>query len=128
MVTGGSFDFSALLKRSAYSPEIIEGICPIPVFELVDEDWLTLTERVNPEGATRVLKKIGVQQYFEPPIDQLALLLGESGNLSTPTLRSTSSALEEIGHRVAVPELVSNASSIEDLIQHLRDQKYVVEG
>lgn len=128
MMSQQKFDFSALIARSAYSAEIMEGICPIPVFDFSEEDWSALTQSVNRNHSIELLKRLGVHQFFEPPVDQVALRLGENSTLSAHTLRTTADGLSRIGHPVAEPELLSQASNFDELIEKLKSKNYVVEG
>lgn len=122
------FDFTGLFGRTAYTADVLAGICPIPVFDFTEDDWGKLTTEVDLEFSEQLFRRIGVSQFFRPPLDQTALVLADASQLSASSLEHAVDALETIGHPISAPELVHSQPSIEELIEKLKDEKYVVEG
>lgn len=64
---------SGLLNVDNLAIDRKHGVCPIPLYNLSDDDWAMLSSRDDIASIKTRLEQLGVYQYFFPHGDELAL-------------------------------------------------------
>ncbi len=129
MIRDEGFDFASLMKRTPYQSDILRGVCPLPFGALSQEHWdLFFNYNSDNQARSDVLHELGLFQFFRPPVDSLALVLAEKSKLTPVRLQSVAAKSTELGHSIDVPELVEDVDSVDELIQRLKEEEYVVDG
>jgi hypothetical protein len=114
------------LDLMAFDREV--GICPVPLYDLSDQDWATLHSGKDPDEVVDCLRRHGVFQFFFPPADQLALAIADRNSGTENAIISAVNLAPELGHPFGDLELLPKGVSITDLIDALTEQGLVVEG
>ncbi len=110
------------------SGDRVQGICPIPTYELSENDWELFHENKELEKIEERLKSLDVYQYFFPPADRLALGLVDRGMSTESEIASAFSVAESQGHRIAGNSIVPDATDLHETMVGLREKGYVLEG
>lgn len=104
------------------------GICPIPTYELTDDDWNLFGNQKNIEEVQARLTDMSIYQYFYPPADSLALGLIDSGKASQEEIEIGMNVAEATGHNISESSLLSDASQLPDILDGLSERGYILEG
>jgi len=103
------------------------GVCPIPLYELTEQDWELFTSARNLEAVRERLKALGIYQYFFPAPDQIALGVAERTQASIRDVEEVIKLAPKEGHPLGSSEIVT-ACSIPGIIEQLIDKGLLVEG
>ncbi|MBB4053546.1 hypothetical protein GGR20_003208 [Devosia subaequoris] len=104
------------------------GICPIPLYELDEAEWRTLSTSKDVGEVKERLERMGVYQYFFPPEDDLALGFIDKGLSGAAALQNAVTKTQELGHQIAAPTLTTAAGDVRETVEQLQELGYVVEG
>ena len=125
---GEVLDLTPLWKLDSMELDRRWGICPIPLFEFTQADWDILMDPRRTEDLQERLRDLGIEQFFFPPPDQLALALIDEGSSTPDQVIQVVEQAREFGHPLARPELVGNLGKLGDVIDALKERGLVVEG
>lgn len=103
------------------------GVCPIPIYELREEDWELLSVGNDIPEVQRLLQRLNIYQYFYPAPDQTALAVIDRGIHVPDQVLSHVEKLPLLGHPLGVNELVDPAA-LPQLLEQLGEAGYVAEG
>jgi hypothetical protein len=103
------------------------GVCPIPLYEFMPEDWEKLLSGTALGDIEERLKALGIYQYFFPPPDQIALGVADRSRATIKTISSSIQLAPELGHPLGIPELVQGGS-ITEIVNQLQERGLLVEG
>lgn len=103
------------------------GICPIPLYELKEDDWNLLQKGNDIIEVQSLLKRLNIYQYFFPSPDQTALAIIDNGVKNSSQIIQHIERLPELGHPLDANELI-NPSSISALLDELKNAGYIAEG
>ncbi len=126
--TGLVIPLRGLLESDNLATDRKYGICPIPLYELTDDDWELLNSRDDIDEIKRRLRELGIYQYFFPAADELALGFVDRGVHSMEGVARAASRTAELGHQISSTELVHAPSQVGDIIDALQEAEYLVEG
>lgn len=104
------------------------GICPIPTYELTEDDWDLFGNPKNIDEVQSRLTDMSIYQYFYPPADSLALGLIDSGKASQEEIEIGMNVAEATGHNISESALLSDASQLPDILDGLSERGYILEG
>lgn len=106
------------------------GVCPIPLYELTEQDWELLLSGTRIDDIEELLKALGIYQYLFPPPDHLALGIADRRGIpiSSGTLIDSLKVAPEIGHPLGPAELITNSESVTAIVDQLCDRGLLVEG
>lgn len=105
-----------------------QGICPIPTYELTEQDWELFGTGNDVDHIQKRLKEIDVFQYFYPPADNLALGLVDRGISSVKTIEESFSITNEYGHKVSPNTLIPDIQDVKELIEELKGKGYIMDS
>ncbi|MBU0584022.1 MAG: hypothetical protein KKB66_16010 [Alphaproteobacteria bacterium] len=105
-----------------------QGICPVPTYQLSDDDWETLRQGNRIDDIQERLKAIGVFQYFFPPKDDLALGLIDRGFNTVELVERGFSVADQQGHQISANTIVPQAADTPELMDSLRMQGLTLEA
>ncbi|WAC27886.1 hypothetical protein [Ancylobacter sp. SL191] len=129
-VTGkgeGIISFQDLLAIDNIAADRSLGVCPIPLYELQEDDWGLLSSGRDIGDVKQLLERLNIYQYFYPSPDQTALAVIDRGVGDRDLILNHVSRAPVIGHPFGVPEL-TDASDLPHMLQELSDAGYVAEG
>jgi len=126
--TGLVIPLRGLLEIDNLATDRKYGICPIPLYELTDEDSELLNSRGNIDEIKARLRKLGIYQYFFPAADELAIGFVDRGVHNAEGVAHAASRAAELGHQISSTELVEAPSEVGDIIDALQEAGYLVEG
>ena len=124
---GGIVQLEPLVKADTQKWDRDFGLCPIPLYDFEDDDWEDFRAGREGEGTRDRLKTLGIEQYFNPPTDQIALGLVDRGITQSEKVLETTEMLPELGHPLAPPEFTPGALLMET-VDALTDRGFLVEG
>lgn len=105
-----------------------QGICPVPTYELTENDWeLFLSGNAKDEIKDR-LRALNIYQYFYPPADGVALAMVDNGIGTVAGISSAMKIAEADGHHISDNELLPDVSDIPEMLEGFRHAGYVAEG
>lgn len=104
------------------------GVCPMPLFELNDDEWSIFTDKADKEQVVEKLKHLDVYQYFYPAADQLALGLIDRNIVSSDNVSALLNKTQEIGHSLGQNEILEKDVQFEDVVSTLEHKGMIVEG
>lgn len=105
-----------------------QGICPIPTYELTDEEWEMFLSGKNIDHVQERLRTMGVYQYFFPPRDNVALGLIDRGFNTVDLVERGVSIASQQGHLISPNTIVPDAVEIPDLVDELRKRGLTVDA
>jgi hypothetical protein len=103
------------------------GVCPIPLYELSEQDWELFVSGPHLETLQEHLKAFGIYQYFFPAPDHIALGLVERTQATKEIVSEAIQLAPRVGHPLGSPELV-NTQSFAEMVEQLRASDFLVEG
>ncbi|MDQ0391817.1 hypothetical protein [Labrys monachus] len=101
------------------------GVCPLPLYQFTDDDWLLFKSKGNRGDAQARLKELGIYQYFFPPNEQLVLGIVDKGNTSLDLVSQGVALSKKLGHIQGEGELVPGLPNFFDAIDGLRERGYI---
>jgi hypothetical protein len=120
--------FAKLREMDNMAIDREHGICPLPLYELSENDWELFKSGTRLDDARQRLKELGILQYFFPAPDQLALAVIENGlNHSNQVIEAVEMA-PNIGHPWGEAELVTSLSDLPDMLSELETKSYIAEA
>lgn len=122
------FSLSRLSEIDNLSADRRLGICAMPLYELNDADWETLSAATDLELVRSKLRDLGIYQYFFPSADQLALGLLDRGMSDEYSIIETIRNSPLQGHPLGDREIVKDEIPIPELLSQLQGLGYVAEG
>jgi hypothetical protein len=105
-----------------------EGICPIPTYELTEDDWELFASGTRIDDVRERLKAMGVYQYFFPPQDNVALGLIDRGFNTVELVERGVELAARDGHVIAPNTIVPDADNIPDLMAEFRTKGLTLEA
>ncbi|MWD26073.1 hypothetical protein E0K89_001105 [Aquicoccus sp. SCR17] len=105
-----------------------QGICPIPTYELSENDWDLFLSKKSIEEVQERLKELDIYQYFYPPADQLALGLIDRGVGEPGPIFEGFNVSELQGHEISANTLFEPTEDIREILEQAKANGYVVEG
>jgi hypothetical protein len=109
--------------------EKVLGLCPIPIYDFSKEDFEILLSGRDIEATRAVLDRLSILQYFFPPPDNLALgIIDRAPINNSRQLINQLKQVPELGHPFGDNEIVQSKTSINDMIDELRERRLLVEG
>jgi hypothetical protein len=104
------------------------GVCPLPFFELTEQNWELLLSGKHIDEVQELLKKLGVYQYFYPAPEHLLLGLAEKHLSKEGSIIKAAEVSPVIGHPIGKPELFPDAANIVDALEAIKAAGYVAEA
>jgi hypothetical protein len=124
-----SLDLSALLAPTRDDDDRALGVCGIPVYDMTEDELETINSGTNLDDIETILSRHGIQQFFFPPADHLALGLIDRGDeLHATNITEAVEQSPEIGHPFGSLDLVPTGTSLTDLLDALKERELAVEG
>ncbi len=117
-----------LLTMDSMAADRQHGICPLPLYELTENDWELFLSGRRIDDVEERLKVLGIFQYFFPPPDQIALGFADRNSAPLATIASAIELAPAMGHPLASPELVNGPVDPVSIVEQLIDQGLAVEG
>lgn len=118
-----------LISKEPDKQEKVLGLCPIPIYDFSKEDFEILLSGRDIEAARVILNRLSILQYFFPPPDNLALGIIDRAPIdNSRQLINQLKQVPELGHPFGDYEIVQSKTSINDMIDKLRERKLLVEG
>lgn len=106
----------------------MSGICPVPIYELTEDDWELFASGKNVDEVRERLKALNIYQYFFPPADTVALgLIDRDIGLEEQIQRGFEFA-DQGGHIVTQNELIPDAKDLPELLEGLKSGGYIAEA
>jgi len=125
-------DFVVSLKGLVDSDNLAadrrHGVCPIPLYELDEQDWKMFDSSDDITAIRDRLEGLGVYQYFFPHSDELILGFVDRGVSDPLGVERAVARSESLGHRVSGTTLVDDEQSIQNTVHALSEAGYLVEG
>lgn len=122
-----TISFSKLHQFDAFAIDREYGVCPMPLYQLTDDDWELFLSGVRQEDIQRRLKELNIYQYFYPAPDQLVIGLVEKGVTKKHEIVAAVNSAPAQGHPLGEMELLPNNSSIANLVDQLGESHFVTE-
>ncbi len=104
------------------------GNCVVPLYDFTESDADIFHRSQDLDAVREVLRTRNLLQYFYPAPDQLALGFVDRGVAGLGGIVTAMRSAPAVGHPLSTPELVSVGTSLDDIVDALRDRKLVVEG
>jgi hypothetical protein len=104
------------------------GVCPIPLYELSNDDWELFLSGSDADSIAQRLLDLDIYQYFFPSPDHVALGLVDRGIASEQALVEAVSHVPALGHPFGNFEILKSPSALPKLLQDLKSSGYVAEG
>lgn len=124
----GSLDLSALLATNSLEADLHAGVCPIPLYELSEEDIELFLSGKDLDAARARLRALGIHQYFFPSRDQLALGLIDQGLRASTEVAAVGDTAPVLGHPFGEAELVGRTDNFVATLAELKAAGFVAEG
>jgi hypothetical protein len=122
-----TIDLTGVTGRSTVSLDAQLGICGFPLYEMSDDDLDAFLDHRDLDLARDILRRCGVLQFFFPAPDQLLLGAIDRGAAITGAEHPTILA-KKLGHPSGQMELVPTDTKLTELVDALRERKFLVEG
>lgn len=116
-----------LIELDPSSADRALGNCGVPLYDFDQPDAEVLQRGNSIEAAREILRRRQVLQYFFPAPDDLALGITDGGISKAALVRAVSQSAS-IGHPLGPAELLPPGTSLDEVVERLRDQQYLVEG
>jgi hypothetical protein len=123
----GEISLSHLYEYDSAAIDREYGVCPIPLYEMTENDWELFLGGTHIDEMRERLKALNILQYFFPAADQLALGLAERGVADRRSITEIVDAAPSQGHPFGEMELISSAGDIREVIDSLSDRHYVTD-
>lgn len=123
--SNATIDLSAFASIDTAQIDRKLGICPIPIYEFLQED-MEILKSDDIDSVTSLLLRKGIYQYFYPSTDELALGLVDGGVSTAPDLRTGFMKTNAAGHLIREPNF-SGAKEVLALIDSLKERGMAVE-
>lgn len=104
------------------------GVCPVPTYELTEQDWDLFASGKHIEEVKERLKALNIYQYFFPPADSVALGLIDREVGTAADIERGFELAQQSGHVVSKNELIPDASELPELLEGLKTMGYIAEG
>lgn len=121
-------NLSPLMKVDAQIWDREFGLCPIPLYELTDDDWEVFKSGSDNDAIATRLTDFGISQYFYPPQDHAALAVIDRGIVTPETVGDAIKKLERIGHPLAPNEFLEASKDVLAVVDELQSRGLVAEG
>ena len=122
------FELSKLAKTDPAYLDRTLGVCPLPLYNLSEDEIATLDGSLPQEEVIQILSRLGVRQFFFPAPDHVALGLVDRGvNESNRVIESVTKS-PQLGHPLGPPEVVPIESRFVETVDALQHMGYCVEG
>ncbi len=125
---GPGADLTDLFAGDPAIEDIPLGTCGFPLFAFSGDEMETVNSGTDLDEIRRLLRKHNVFQYFFPPPDQLALGLVERQPQDETAIVRQLEQSARLGHPHAVNELLGEDVQLVDLIDALKERKFLVGG
>ena len=123
-----TLDLSPLINYDPTEKDRNMGVCPMPLYNLSENQVETFHSGSDIEQIRAVLKLQDIFQYFFPPPDHIALGLIDEIPISENKLVDHLNFVPSLGHPFGKYEILSEDVSISDVIEALISKKLMVEG
>lgn len=124
----GIVDFSRLVAKDTMTDDMSAGICPVPLYDFVEDDIRLFSDISLYGDAVARLKELGIYQYFFPPCDQLSLGLVDSGIGDVANIFQGIDTAKKIGHPLGDPEIIFDPYDLPEILSQLKEKGYLAEG
>ena len=122
------FNIESILKIDGQMWDRESGICPFPIYEMSEVELELLKSGTDIEAIHELLNRIGISQYFRPPVDQAALAIIDRGMGIPERIKAAVDVLQSSGHLLTDSELLPPTKSIPELLEQLTEAGYIAEG
>jgi hypothetical protein len=122
-----TFGFGKLAQADVTERDRLLGVCPIPLFELNEQEVDTIASGASIDHAREILTRHQTLQYFFPAPDQTALGLIDRGIEQPEKVSEIVAAAPGLGHPFG-PSEITTPRGVVDMIEALEEAGYVSEG
>lgn len=122
-----SMDVTKLFEFDNLQLDRDRGICPLPLYELQEEDWEMFKSGTDADSIEQRLRDLDIYQYFFPSPDQTALGFIERGINNPQSLQMAMGQAPALGHPYGELEIISPAD-MPNYLEDLGSLGYIAEG
>lgn len=123
---GKVLDLTKLLSQPLAAEDSAVGVCAIPLYAFTEDELAAISRDADRDEVEAILRKHDLLQYFFPPPDQTALGLIDRAPQSLEVIETLKNA-PALGHPFGVDELVPPDTAMTELLDQLKERKYVAE-
>lgn len=105
-----------------------QGICPVPTYELSENDWELFLSGSAKDDIEARLKSLNIYQYFYPPADSVALAMVDNGKGTVDGIATAIEIAEKAGHQISSNELLPAVGDIPEMLESFKSAGYIAEG